>query len=205
MTTRLLFIALFFTASVASAQIATPPQPGAPQSLIDSAENAEVTYDAAKSGNWTEATARLDQLRRSAASYPTLKGVAATLAGPEQSHDRLRSMKIANEITRQANEMLRNYPTPAPVDIAILDYEGRKLEIGTAEKSLSSLKKTTKQIRQTWNGVRPQLESRGGTSESKAFELLVAQLENTNTIPAYGRIATSILAEVDRLEAVFTR
>jgi hypothetical protein len=114
-------------------------------------------------------------------------------------------MKIANEITQQANEMLRNYPTPAPVDVAILDYEGRKLEIGAAEKSLSSLKETTKEIRQTWNRVRPEVERRGGAAESKAFELLVAKLEGANTIPEYSRIATSILAEVDRLEAVFTR
>ena len=38
MAMRLLFITLFLTASVASAQIATPPQPGAPKSLTDSAE-----------------------------------------------------------------------------------------------------------------------------------------------------------------------
>jgi len=185
--------------------IATSPQPAAPKSLTDTAENAEVTYDAAKAGNWTEATARLDQLRQSAASYPALDAVAATLAGPVQSHDRLQSMKIANEITRQANEMLRTHPTLAPVDVAILDYEGRKLEIGAAAKSLASLKATTKQIRQTWDEVRPRVESRGGAAESKTFESLVAQLERTNTIPEYGRIATSILTEVDRLEAVFAR
>jgi hypothetical protein len=53
--------------------------------------------------------------------------------------------------------------------------------------------------------VRPEVERRGGAAESKAFELLVAKLEGANTIPEYSRIATSILAEVDRLEAVFTR
>jgi len=76
---------------------------------------------------------------------------------------------------------------------------------GVVRRSLSSLKETTKQIRQTWDGVRPEVESRGGAVESKAFELLVTQLEGTSTIAEYGRIATSILGEVDRLEAVFTR
>jgi hypothetical protein len=87
----------------------------------------------------------------------------------------------------------------------MLDYEGRQLEIAVGRNSLPVLKDTTKQIRQTWDEVRPQVIKRGGTAESSAFETLVAQLEHANSIAEYKPIAASILNDVDLLEAVFTK
>ncbi|MCU1246901.1 MAG: hypothetical protein JWN02_2811, partial [Acidobacteria bacterium] len=160
---------------------ATAQQPAAPKSLTDSAELAEVTYDAAKVGKWSDAANSVAQLRQSAASYPTLATAVSTLAVRVQGHDRLESMIIANELTRQANEGLRSYPVTTPVDVAILDYEGRALEIAAARNSLPALQAATKEIRRTWDEVRPQVDSRGGTAESSTFESLIAQLEHTNS------------------------
>jgi hypothetical protein len=189
------------SAAVATTTVSTP---AAPRALTDSAENAEVIYDSAKAGNWADATARAGLLQQSAAAYPELARPAATLAIHVTAHDRLEAMTVANEITRQANELLRTYPAATPVDVAMLDYEGRQLEIAAGRNSLPVLKDTTKQIRQTWDEVRPQVINRGGTAESSAFETLVAQLEHANSIAEYKQIAASILNDVDLLEAVFT-
>jgi hypothetical protein len=183
----------------------TTAQPGAPKTLADSAESAEVIYDVVKAGKWSEAEARIDQLRQSAASYPALQTNVETLAASIKARDRIQSMKIANELTRLAIEQLRNYPATTPVEIAMLDYEGRKVEVDAAENDLAALKDTTAQLRHTWDGVRPLVESHGGAAESKTFDVLVAQLEGAKSVAEYNRIAGSILNEVDRLEAVFTR
>jgi hypothetical protein len=183
----------------------TVSAPGAPKALTDSAENAEVTYDAVKVGNWAEAIARVGLLQESTAAYPDLATPAATLAIHVRAHDRLEAMTVANEITRQANELLRTYPAATPVDVAMLDYEGRQLEIAAGRNSLPVLKDTTKQIRQTWDEVRPQVINHGGTAESSAFDTLVAQLEQAKSTAEYQRIAASILNDVDLLEAVFTK
>jgi hypothetical protein len=184
---------------------AATADPGAPKALSDSAESAEVIYDAVKTGKWSEAEARIDQLRQSAATYPALQPEVETLAASIKARDRVQSAKLANELTRLAIEQLRDYPATTPVDIAMLDYEGRKVEVDAAQNDLAGLKDAARQLRQTWDGVRPTVESHGGAAESKTFEVLVLQLEGAKSVPEYNRIAGSILNEVDRLEAVFTR
>ncbi len=176
-----------------------------PKTLTDSAEYAENIYDAAATSHWDEAGARLDALHTSAADYPALLGMLPDLESAVHQQDRLQAMKSSNEMTRQAAELTRDDRTSTPVEIALLDYEGRKLQIQAEEKDMTALQKTAAEIRQTWDTVHPEVEAQGGGPEATAFESQIRQLEGATSPDQYRRISSAILDQVDRLEAVFTR
>lgn len=60
-------------------------------------------------------------------------------------------------------------------------------------------------MRQTWDKLRPKIVTRGGTAEAKRFDQLMAQVQAAQSPMDFGRTATSVLNEVDKLEKLFTK
>lgn len=185
-----------------------------PQALKDVGEYAESIYDMAKVTDWPKAQSNLAALQQSA----RLLGQQAPNSG--SGTDRLMSsidqlsqaiaakdpqvtQRYANQVTLLAAQMTQLYQTRVPVEITLLDYYGRQLEVDAASGNLAQLQTTTHQMTQTWQAVRPAVVRHGGTAQAQQFDTLVAQANQAKTVSDYGQLATPILNQVDQLEAVF--
>jgi|GEM_PF-2301478 len=189
---------------------AAPPPP-APSNVGDPGELSENIYDAAKARDWTTATAKLDSLRMMLTSSPAAGGEGTQarvqrLADAVAARDRTKAMEAGNALTRDfapATAAASN----TPVEVVMLDYFGRELEIGAAEgeAGMDRLRRAGTEIRSTWDAVRPRVVERGGDEVARSFDALVQRVEQARTPGEHGAVATPLLDEVDRLEAVFRR
>ncbi len=79
---------------------------------------------------------------------------------------------------------------------------GRELEIWDEAKDASKLQATAREMRKTWDAVRPSIEAKN-PAVAKKFEGLVAQVEAAKAPADYAKVAKPVLDEVDNLEKVF--
>jgi len=111
-------------------------------------------------------------------------------------------MQEANQVTLDVANMTMGYKLSVPVEVTKLDYYGRELEVWAQAKDANRLQTTTREMRQTWDSLRPTIAAKSAT-EAKKFEALVAQVESAKTPANYDRVATPVLNEVDNLEKLF--
>jgi hypothetical protein len=183
----------------------------------------EDLYDVVKAGDWKKASLYLDSLRTAAAQLPSglsaewratdrlpssdakhsLEALVDSLNAEIASKRRLEAQVDANRVTYISAELVRPYTSKTPVQVLLLDYEGRELEIWATAKNQTKLTTTKADIRKFWDEVRPQVESRNPT-QAKHTEDLVAQIEKAKTPAELKKLATPFLDEVDLLEKVFT-
>lgn len=215
---RLGRLMLGFTASVliaaCSKDITSLDVPAPLQSV---AHNAESLYDAARANKWDLALAELDTLKRGAADLTrdasgsavvmaSLASEVSVLEAAVPSHDRAATLRSANEVTRVAAELTRAFEPSVPVEITLLDYSGRELELWAEAGDLAKLQSATETLRRTWSAIRGRVEKQSnGTAAAASFEGLVARAEAATTIGEYAAIATPILDEVDKLEQLFPK
>lgn len=181
-----------------------------PATLIDAGEFGENIYDAAKTGDWKTANAKLKELKIAAEKMTAEKiGSAdfeATLAKLENavsSKDKTATLIEANQLTLEAANLTAQYNPKVPVEVVKLDFYGRELEIWAAAKDEAKLRETALMIRQNWDAVRAKVEAKGGKKEGATFEKLVVKTEAARASADYAKLATPILDEVDNLEKVF--
>ncbi|MCW5318587.1 hypothetical protein GTQ43_34270 [Nostoc sp. KVJ3] len=186
-----------------------------PTSLSQVGEYGESVYDMAKANDWTKATANLNLLENAAKSLHTeIKGdnkpelaqlnfKIAALTQAVTTKNRISAMHKANQVTLIAANITREFKPKVPVEVTLLDYYGRELEIWSATGNTSNLKTTASEMRRTWNAVRTSILARGGTTQVQKFDVLVASIEAAKSSKDYARLATPILDEVDNLEKVF--
>lgn len=174
-------------------------------------ELAENIYDAVKAGDWTTATAKLDSLQAAVAGPPVGqaefdRAELDRLQGAVAAQDRVPALEASNALTRDFARATAA-ASPIPEEIVLLDYYGRELEIGAAEgdAGMERLRQTAADIRSTWDAVRPRVVERGGDAEASRFDGVVQRTEAARTPADYAEVATPVLDEVDRLEAVFMR
>lgn len=91
-----------------------------------------------------------------------------------------------------------------PVDVTVLDYHGRELEIWAAARDEAKLRSIVEGLSKTWRRLRPQVVARGGAGVAARFDVLVRSAESVSGVDAFARLAAPILDEVDNLERVFT-
>ena len=142
-------------------------------------EYAEDIYDGAHAGNWKLASAESTQLADSSSKLrsdlPSAREIGeiqsrvSALEKDIAKKDRLAAMTDANEITRPAAEVTDEFRSTLPVQVVKLDYLERKLQIESAQGSLSSLKQTTSEIRSNCNGVKAALEQKHSVT-ANSFE-----------------------------------
>jgi hypothetical protein len=98
--------------------------------------------------------------------------------------------------------MTAAYKVIVPIEVVMLDYYGRELEIWVEAKDAGKLQATASEMRKTWNAVRPSIEAKN-PAVAKKFEGLVAQVEAAKAPADYAKVAKPVLDEVDNLEKVF--
>lgn len=200
-------------ADAASAAPAPAPAQAPPQALLDTGEFGENIYDFAKIGDWGEANRRYGRLKSSAAEIHArsasqaerdrLEAVVERVGAAISARDRLSAMEQANQLTVVVADMLAPFHLRVPVEITKLDFYGRELEVWSAMKDETRLRSTVRELRTTWDAVRPVVESRGGGAAAKHFAGLVSRVEAASSFDEYARVATPFLDDVDVLEGVF--
>ena len=200
-------------ATPASAKAAVTTEQSPPPSLANAGEFGENVYDFAKANDWKNADVKLAALRDAVKKVRTdvkSKGAAvdhladnvAALDQAVTTKDRQTAMREANQVTLDVADMTTAYKLSVPVEVTKLDYYGRELEVWAQAKDANKLQATTRQMRRTWDSLRPTIEGHSKT-EAKKFEALVAQAESAKTPADYTREAALILNEVDNLEKLF--
>lgn len=185
-----------------------------PQALKDVGEYGERVYDMAKVADWTKAQADLVTLQQSArqlnqqvpsngSGIRQLTGSIDRLSRAVAAKDQQATQRGANQVTLLAAQMTQQYQTKVPVEVTLLDYYGRQLEIDAASGNMAPLQATAQQVDQTWSAVRPVIVGHRGTTQAQQFDALVAKANQAKTVGDYGQLATPILNHVDQLEAVF--
>lgn len=188
-----------------------------PTSVSQVGEYGENIYEAAQANNWTQATAKLTSLKDAAKKIDTeskisenpnedqLDAAIAALNKAVPAKNKLATMRAANQTTLLAANLSAPFNPPVPVQVTLLDYYGRQLEIGAAANNMNQLKETAKDMSRTWNALRPAVESHGGSAQAQQFDHLVARVEAAKSSNEYGSLATPVLNQVDNLEKVFTQ
>jgi hypothetical protein len=188
-------------------------QESAPASLANAGEYGENIYDYAKANDWKNAEVKLAALREAVKNVRTdVKNKSAAIDRLDEhvaaldrfvaAKDRHQVMREANQVTIDAAEISTLYKLSVPVEVTKLDYYGRELEVWAQVQDANKLAETVRELRQTWESVRPSIEARSAT-EAKTFDALVVQVESAKTPAHYARVATPVLDEVDNLEKLF--
>ena len=184
-----------------------------PTSLSNAGEYGENVYDYAKASDWKNADVKVaalkdaikkvrSEVKNQSAAVDHLDTNVAALDRAVTAKDRQAAMREANQVTLDVANMTTAYKLSVPVEVTRLDYYGRELEVWAQAKDANKLPATAREMRQTWDSLRPSIEARSAT-EAKTFDALVAQVESAKTPADYARVATHVLDEVDNLEKLF--
>jgi hypothetical protein len=188
---------------------------GVPPSLEAVGEDGEEIYDLVQAKKWSKAQSRLRSLDKS------MKAVRAEVKDAEVEKDRLastitdlkkaivardriESLMKANRVTLVAANMTVPYHPAVPVEVSLLDYYGRELQIWTELKNEDQDKEIATNVAGIWKSLRPKVVAAGGSKEAERFDGLVDELGKATALDAFKALATRLLDEVDRLEKVFT-
>ena len=184
-----------------------------PTSLANAGEYGENVYDYAKANDWKSADVKLAALKEAIKNVNTeVKSQSAgvnhlatnvtALNRAVTAKDRQATMRGANQVTLDVANMSTAFKLSVPVEVTKLDYYGRELEVWAEAKDANKLQTTARELRQTWNSLRPTIAAKSA-AEPKKFDALVAQVESAKTSADYARAATPVLNEVDNLEKLF--
>jgi hypothetical protein len=181
-----------------------------PEALSVAGELGENIYDAANAADWKTAMEKIRELTKASKTMATQKidppgflGTFEDLRKAVGAKDRKAAMLKSNRITLEVTDYMAGYSVRIPTAIAKLDYLGREIEIWSSEKDASRLQKAVRDLRTTWDSVKPKVEAAGGGEQAKDFEALVAKTEVARSPAEYGKLAAPILDKVDDLEYVF--
>ncbi|MBF1990956.1 hypothetical protein [Fischerella thermalis] len=177
-------------------------------------EYSKTIYNLIKTNNWTEAKHHLSLLKAVSDSFKTQKGrTDVNLAKLDSSITVLQStvaaknhqaMCDANQVSAIAAQLAMQLEPKMPLEVAMLDYYGRELEIWAADKNTARLKNVAGKIRETWEALRPAIQSHGGSPQLLKFDdTLVALVETASSPTEYSLLAAPVQGEVNNLRKVF--
>lgn len=183
---------------------------GVPVAVAAVGTHGEDLYDEAKASNWAKARTLTDSLDKSASELKTserseLSGALDTLRKAVSARDRRLALEAANRVTFIGAQLTEAYHPKMPADIVRLDYYGRELEIWAARNDIGKLVSTRDALRRTWEAVKPNVISHGGSAAAARTDSLLARLASAKTAREYARVATPFLDAVDELEKPFEK
>lgn len=193
---------------------ASAPATSVPPSIVAIGHHAENAYDMVKTAKWPLAQAAVDTLNSAFSSLPggtddalipDARRALDSLSRAVIARDQAAAAVWANRLTDFGARMSVAFGPPIPVAVTLLDYYGRELEIWSARRDVDRLERVRAAIDSTWKDLQPQVEQRGGTVESAGFARLVDRLGRARSPADFAALATPILDDVDKLEAVFSR
>jgi hypothetical protein len=200
-------------AKPASASSVNTAGASVPTSLSNAGEYGENVYDYAKANDWKNADVKFAALKEAVKNVSTdvksesaavnrLDTNVAALRRAVTAKDRQATMREANQVTLDVADMTTAYKLSVPVEVTKLDYYGRELEVWAQAQDANKLHVTAREMRRTWDSLRPSVAAHKAT-EAKKFDALVAQVESAKTSAEYSHVATPVLNEVDNLEKLF--
>lgn len=198
------------TAEVAERTADSAQAVGVPAAVADVGTHGEDLYDQLKASDWTKAKLTLDSLTRSVSALrpnerDQLAGVMDSLRTSIGAHQRQNAIVAANRVTFIGAALTEAYHPKMPANIVRMDYYGREIEIWAAQRDLPKLRLTAMDLRKTWDAVRSDEVSHGGSAPAARADSLIAQLDSARTVTSYAKLATPILDLVDALEKPFEK
>ena len=153
-------------------------------------------YCMARAGNWPPLHLVMGNIRAAASDLPLQRDTVA-VREPEMRntihklddaiavHDRLGAMLYANQIYRLAVEMEVPYRPVTPVELAMLSYYTREIEVWCGMRDLAHLRKTVTEMQATWNDFRMVLRSRNVAQPTARFDESMNRLQHAATVRDY--------------------
>jgi hypothetical protein len=176
-------------------------------------DSAEDLYEKALKNQWGRASSPLGILMK--VGCRVLEGENSNLAELNTRMARLQTDVIvrdqnstvedANEITRIVIELETNPHLRVPLAVDMLDYYSRELEIGFLRRDVTLLQGTVRDLRRTWDEIRPAVAARGGHKVFARFDAIVSSLEHAKALPDYARLLRSEQGQAEKLENLFTK
>lgn len=203
-----MFVVVLLLAGVPAATAAAPT--AVPAAIHAIAERGEDAYDAGRAGNWVKASREATAIDAAVAGSEAARNAdmqTAVLALRRAITDRDRdgAVNAANHITFLAAQLSAPYHPQIPVEVALLDYYGRDMEIALDSSDLARLGRTASDAKRTWLAVRPRVLPRaGGQAAAHGMDLIIEQLTDASGPTVYRKPAAALLEQVDVLETVFT-
>jgi hypothetical protein len=208
--------ALACTASTTAAQTTSEKTPRAdqpPRALIEMGNAAAYLFDAARDDRWDDATYQLQAIQTQLHDLPSslapadvwksLRRRTRQLGAYVRRRDKVRTMEAANATTRLAADLSRTFDVTVPIQVPLLAYLGRQLEVAVASHDKARLRRAKSDLVQTWNTLRPQLEQRGKVDDVRRLTDIVVSLEGTQQPDEIERLARAELDDVERLRSAF--
>jgi hypothetical protein len=178
------------------------------------ANSAKTIYSLVKLGNWAETTdylASLEKMTQSLQANPKINETEVAklnswivpvrnLIAAKQPL----AMDAANQLAMIASQLTIQSDSKLPLEVAMLDYYGRELEIWSARGNIVKLKGIANKIEQIWHDLRPSIQSESRFVQVQTLEdTLIALLDAANSPAQYNLLLAPLLAEVNNLQQVF--
>jgi hypothetical protein len=179
--------------------------------------NAGDIYDKVKTNHWKHLDKKLnsivkvEQLLPSATPendmpyYKNLTGVTSDLERAIASQDRIVAMKSANKVMMLGARLAEAHNSPVPINVAVIGYCGRKLEILSETENVLDLSDTVAKLHLSWQQLIPLVTANGGFKEVKRFAEIMRRLESAKAPDEYGRLAASAVEEIEIIEKFFIK
>ncbi len=199
--------------SQATARPAVPAVDRPPMALADVGTAARALFDEAQANRWDGAAAQLVTLQKALQDLPggvgpadirgALQSRVRILSRNVRNRQRANTMDAANEVTRLVAALADSFVQPTPAQLSLLEYYGRQLEVGTAERRPAVVRRAVQDIRQAWDRIEPDLLRRNRADDVRRITDIVVSLEGKPEAPQVERLAKQELDAVQHLEATW--
>ncbi len=180
------------------------------------ANSAKSVYSLAKAGQWSAARKQLSSLQTIARSLPinptfTRQEIAKLNSWivPLENLIAVKqplAMDIANQLAMVASQLAIQPNSRLPIEVVMLDYYGRELEIWSTRGNPVKLKTVANKITKIWHDLRPAMQAERSSIQVQPLEdTLVALLDEAISPAEYQLLSAPLLAEVNQLQAMFLR
>ncbi len=211
--TNLCLAALVISMAGASLLRAEPaPQYGALASLKSLNEKAEHAYESVYGGKSGKVLKDILAMHRyigrlegelNEGTIDTMRDTVSALEKALSAGDQHAALLASNQLTMLAAEASRDYHPSMPVEVTLLDYDGRQIQLWAKAGDLHELKRAAGQLEQSWNALLPDLQKHHADAVIKHFDTLVERANRSTSVADYADIANPVLDAVDEVEKVY--
>jgi len=184
-----------------------------PAALSQMRDAAIAVYDSARVSDWPATSERLHTLDAAAATLPSPPGKAdltQQLRGRMQAlKDAIRDQQSAdaatnaNWVARLADELSDAYEIRVPIDVRLLAFYGRAIQIDAIRQRPQQEKVDMADLRTVWSRVEPMVLQRNGVDVARRFTDRLAQLDGAVQKGDAANAAALLVASSDDVIALF--
>ncbi len=182
--------------------------------LTKISQSSQQLYKLIKAHHWRKAEAenrKLHNLTNDLATkfqpkIPEFKKLTAKIDLIDQAianKDTQIAMRNSNQITFVVAEINKRFLQKVPVEVTLLNYYERELEIWIPTGNKPWLRKTANNISRNWLSIRPLVLANGDKKEAHKFDMLISTLAHASSLNDYIQATTLLQKEQDSLEKVF--